>query len=276
MNMFELEERDIVKICNSRGLYETPSLNECLLLHNIGLSRIPLLPNYSNVTSLILENNGITLIQNLSCMPKLKYLNLNNNKINSVDFSRDFEPLTELEQIHLSSNRVSRITIPDASFGSLKILKLSKNDVTDLFDFSSFPNLEVLDLSGNRISDGSGFLEFLKDRLPRSLIQLYFSPNPFIGNVKDYRRTVVGAVSGLRFLDKAFVTPQELELATCPKHLESQIRLTHVAESDDRRRTQLKQFREFQEISIVPENPDQQLRDELTQFISVCVPLLYC
>lgn len=275
--MCELGERDIVKVCEARGLYETPSLNECLLLHNIGLSQIPLLPNYSNVTSLILEKNGITHIENLSCMPKLRYLNLNNNKIISVDFSRDFESLSELGEIHLSTNRVCQITFPDASFGSLKILKLNKNDLTDFFDFSRFPNLEVLDLSGNRISDETGFFKFLKDRLPKSLLQLYLSPNPFIGKVKEYRRTVIGAVSGLRFLDKAFVTPQEVELATCPKHLEMQVRLRHVAEAEERRRTQIQQFRESQQKSFVPENPDlQQLRDELIEFISVYIPLHYC
>jgi Leucine-rich repeat (LRR) protein len=207
----DISEATIRKSLKSRGMYETPELNETLLLHNLGIRGIPFLPTYVNVITLILYNNCIGSISNLGSMPMLKYLNLANNLLSEVDLSEDFIGLNQLEEVHLSNNKISRLSGLDGRFvAPIKVLKLDGNRLDMIHDFSKLVELEVLSLKNNLIADKSSFDSNL---FPISLRQLYLSPNEFVGSMRQYRRTLITGIPSLVFLDSTPVTDAERELA---------------------------------------------------------------
>ena len=254
----------------SRGMYETPDLNDSLLAHNMGITRFPPLPSYCNVVFLFLEKNSISHIENLRYFPKLKYLNLNFNRIERIDFNVDFIGLPELEEIHLSGNRIHHITPVDGDTGlclTLKKLKLNKNKLIALPDFSAFRALELLDLSDNAIarvgctldSGDGGFLSYVSIHLPQSLLQLYLSPNEFIGHIKNYRKIVITELPQLTFFDKSFVTKDEVELAvaqlTGDKDAIQAVRMKQLESKMADAENCVNNFRQFQQLHMVDTKP---------------------
>lgn len=66
----------IRRICEKRGLYDTPHLNTKLLLHSCGLDQISGLELYVNVRCLYLNGNNIEFISGLENLPNLQTLYL--------------------------------------------------------------------------------------------------------------------------------------------------------------------------------------------------------
>ncbi|KAK8548457.1 hypothetical protein V6N12_061371 [Hibiscus sabdariffa] len=114
---------------------------------------------FVELKSLDLSSNAIAgCIQNeeLNNMTKLKYLDLSQNRIESLSNQDETQSrLIKLEQLDLSSNRLRNNTFSFLKgLSSLKSLYMWENDLQgsiDIKDFSHLTNLKELDLSGNRI-----------------------------------------------------------------------------------------------------------------------------
>ncbi|MFT5165795.1 MAG: internalin A [Saprospiraceae bacterium] len=99
--------------------------------------------------SLNLEQNKINFIDFPSNLSSLKELNLNDNELSDLDFLKN---INQMEVLFLSRNKIQDIK-PLASFSSLKSLELGSNEVSKIGILSKLVNLEILGLSHNQIED---------------------------------------------------------------------------------------------------------------------------
>lgn len=92
----------VIKSSNSQGLYLTRELVKTWL----GLTENQLLIT----TSIVLEHKGIVAIEpkTFSGLKSLKWLYLNNNRINTID-PQTFSGLTSLIDLRLDNNQISAI-----------------------------------------------------------------------------------------------------------------------------------------------------------------------
>ena len=268
-----LNEELVRRHSSERSLYATPELNESLFVHHLSISRIGDISGYINVTTLCIESNKLRNLNGLSQMPNLKYLNVNFNLIETLDFSDNVFNNPRLQEFHALGNSITTILPPEGDILSLKMLKINKNRLTDLVDLSFLPSLEVLDISSNHFSLSTEtataeFEDFLSQKLSRSVKQLYVSPNDFVGSVRHFRARTIVACPQLIYLDKCSVSAEERELAVAELSQDSNsiraVREAHklksVKEMDDR----IKNLREFQKTY----SEVDQLRRELLSFVN--------
>jgi Leucine-rich repeat (LRR) protein len=150
----------------------TPKLKYFLYYFNDNLKSIRLIDNYlvtfpvfcSNYSlsriclleKLDIRSNqfGKILLKNLVNLKKLKYLNLANNSISTID-KGSFDSLSNLEYLSLASNKISNLDHIDLfkNLLNLKDLNLSLNSIEILNEnlFSNLNKLVTIDLSFNRI-----------------------------------------------------------------------------------------------------------------------------
>lgn len=103
--------------------------------------------------SLILSNNHISSVGNLSALSQLQHLFLDHNRITQLSDSA-FRDLLHLEDLSLTSNLISVLpSTAFASLSSLSKLNLSRNAISHLSPslFKGLDSLEILDLSWNRL-----------------------------------------------------------------------------------------------------------------------------
>ena len=96
------------------------------------------------------NNGNVTTINQMKWLPKLKTLDLSNNKILSTDFLNS-EHTNNIQEIDLSNNQISSIDNSTWKCSSLKKLNLSSNKISTI-KFKSLTNLKYLDLSHNQLS----------------------------------------------------------------------------------------------------------------------------
>jgi len=211
--MVVLSKQLILSVAKPRDIYETPELNDCLFLHGLAIESISALPEYSEIEFLSLAENCLTSVCGISQFPNLRFLNISSNAVTDIDLKL----FPNLEQLHACHNLLSSFTVSERN-SSLKILKISHNKLTQFPDVSNLESLEVLDVAQNLIREMD--LEN-SAKIPPSLKQLYLSPNPFIGKIRNYRKTVLGSLcrlASLSYLDNAFVTEEESAIARCPNN----------------------------------------------------------
>jgi hypothetical protein len=185
------------------------------------------------------------------------------------------EGVPYLEEIYLGGNLITEIT-GLTSPNSLRVLKLENNKISQLVDISGLEKLEIFDLSNNALSEDvtiESFRSFLEFSLPQGLLQLYLSPNAFIGRIRNYRRLIVSTVEGLCFLDNSFVTPEEVQLAIPElrgdKVTVEKLRSKHIDLRKDAMTKIVSDFRLFQqENMIAPELVE--LKREILEFVRNC------
>jgi len=100
--------RTIKHYAEKEGLFSTPELNEKLYLHFKGFLKIvpEAISQYYNLTTLYLNNNGISKIEGLSLLINLTSLSLNNNCISKID---GLENLHNLLILNLSHNKIEQV-----------------------------------------------------------------------------------------------------------------------------------------------------------------------
>ena len=258
----------IAKVAKKRNMYETPELNECIYAHNLSVSVLGNLTAFNNVTTVCLGRNAIRSLNGIENLPLLKYLNVNYNLLECVDFAVQLAFLPFLEELHASNNIISELVLPATGQSKLRVLKLDRNRFKALPDTSCFTSLEVLDVSNNIVDSVADFDNFLKACIPKNLKQLYISPNTFTGSIRRFRQLVITSCRGLVFLDYARVTPEEIEIADAElAGGQEAVKLVrkHQAESlISRSEASMKAFREFQKSY----DDSDQLRRELLLFVN--------
>jgi len=197
----------LLKSCVQNRGYETPELNEILILHYKGFRKIEGLDAYWNVRSLFLECNGIRKLENLECMPELVSLYLQSNCIAEIE---NLDALQNLQYLNLSHNSLSRVSGLQ-NLQRLETLNLSANkleDVVALAGLAERPTLKSVDVSCNYFEDGDALLDFWSGSLSQ-VECLYLQHNPCSRALKDARRRLVSSLPKLRWIDERPVTSME-------------------------------------------------------------------
>lgn len=183
-------------------------MNSKLYLHYKVIEEISGLEKYMNLKTIYLENNVIAKISNLDCLTQLENLFLQNNMIKKME---GMDRLKELRVLNLSNNNI--FTIEGISqLSQLQNLTLSKNYLSDYASLEHLGQcsntLTAIDLTDNKIVADERFFD-----LVQQVKCLYLSGNPLVREVLHYRRTLVGKLKNLMYLDQRAVDQEERLLA---------------------------------------------------------------
>ncbi|XXQ31985.1 U2A'/phosphoprotein 32 family A C-terminal domain-containing protein [Plasmodiophora brassicae] len=200
-----MDARTVQKMCLEKGLYSTPELNDRLFLHFRCFRRIESLSAYTNVRALFLENNAIESIENIEHMRDLRCLYLQQNCIRQIsNLDRNLNLIT----LNLQGNLIEQISGLD-HLKSLNTLNVADNKLSSVESISHLlkcTSISTLDLSKNALSDVA-VLDILTS-MP-ALACLYLKGNPFLSSMRHYRKTVIGRIQTLTFLDDRPVFDEE-------------------------------------------------------------------
>ncbi|MDW8803070.1 cell wall-binding repeat-containing protein [Clostridium sp. A1-XYC3] len=195
-DIYSTDVKNIIKldagyssINNLNGIDKLTNLRELNLSQN-NITNIEALKHLVNLEILHLSNNiDLSDITPITCLYKLKLLNIGSTKIEDIKILGNLNNLTILEldnnglsdisqlenlnnltTLSLTGNQISDI---DAlkELTSLQVLYLSNNKLNDITDIKNLVNLNELYLNGNQITD----ISILKDL--KNLNKLYLSGN---------------------------------------------------------------------------------------------------
>lgn len=178
---------DLLLSCCSLTRYSKESteayLSRVTHLHLQGkrITTIKELEVCSNLKMLYLYDNSIDTIENLDFAKKLEQLFLNNNKIkeipavkfgdnlsilhledNEINFCTGLDLCSKLKELHISNQRLpeslsiefDHVTLQALS-GSLQVLDISKNNISNLNQFIILKNLKIFLGENNHVVDMS-------------------------------------------------------------------------------------------------------------------------
>ncbi|CAI2732007.1 unnamed protein product [Schistosoma spindalis] len=192
--------------CAKNKLYQTPQLNDILYLHYNGFSKIENLDEYTNLKCLFLEVNGLLKIDGLHNQTELRSLYLSKNLIRSIE---NLDHMKYLDTLDVSYNMISKIENLDLlpNFTKLIISHNKLTEINDLIHLIKCEHLSVLDIQHNFIKDPN-VVEEVFAKLP-NLRVLYNQGNPFIREVKNYRKNIINQCKNLTYLDDRPVFPMD-------------------------------------------------------------------
>ncbi|CAH8600289.1 unnamed protein product [Schistosoma guineensis] len=192
--------------CAKNKLYQTPQLNDILYLHYNGFSKIENLEEYTNLKCLFLEVNGLLKIDGLHNQTELRSLYLAKNLIRSIE---NLDHMKYLDTLDVSYNMISKIENLDSlpNFTKLIISHNKLTEINDLIHLIKCEQLSVLDIQYNFIKDPN-VVEEVFAKLP-NLRVLYNQGNPFIREVKNYRKNIINQCKNLTYLDDRPVFPMD-------------------------------------------------------------------
>lgn len=174
------------------------------------------LRHLSLLESLSLEANHLTELATLKLdLPKLKFLNLKNNELQSVE--KGLGKLPELREIILVQNKIRGLG-PEC-FSNCKYLcevYADDNCIRGIEGVASLVNLEVLSLGANRLSEHNAVLSDIRS-LPLTKLTLIGNP---LARKSRYRQSFIAALSRLTTLDGKLISPEEREKAENAKAME--------------------------------------------------------
>ena len=197
--------------------YPVHELNESLYLHFKGFSKIDNLSTFKNLKALYLEGNKISKIENLDSLINLTSLFLHENTIQKIE---GLDNLVNLTNLNLSDNLIKKIE------GISKLINLTDflikrnrigfeglEDLKGLLDTGK--ELRVLDISDNYIQDVNIIDEILSKII--NLKVLYLSGNEVTRKIPNYRKTLIGKIKNLTYIDNKpiFNDEKRYALAFC-------------------------------------------------------------
>ncbi|XP_019618295.1 PREDICTED: amphoterin-induced protein 3-like [Branchiostoma belcheri] len=145
-----MESLSIVIIFTSLAV----SLGKVIDFTGQNLTSVPIESITPDTYILKLSNNKINHLGSFNQAPEIRYLYVDNNKINSI-FPQTFQGLREL--VYLDADRNDIASLRRFTFSTLKTLTnliLSHNYISHMSEhaFRGLESLEFLELSGNRLS----------------------------------------------------------------------------------------------------------------------------
>lgn len=144
-----------------------------------------LFQTWTNIKQMDLSNNNIAVIDDaIKLVPNIEVLMLNQNKITDIE---DLSFLTKLSSLYTSNNLLNTCDNLHLKLGNVKLIDFSQNSITSLQGFEKLYSLETLDVSCNKISDINE-IKYLGN-LP-CLENLTITANP-VATIIDYRIKVL-------------------------------------------------------------------------------------
>jgi Leucine-rich repeat (LRR) protein len=133
---------------------------------------MPMADNYisisnSHLVELRINNSDLGNMGFVSFLPKLRFLDLSDNKIKSIEGLKN---LVDLENLYLSNNEISKIEGLD-TLKNLKELVLTGNEITKIQNLSALANLIALHLELQE-NNGIAKIENLDDLEALTLLNL--------------------------------------------------------------------------------------------------------
>jgi len=205
-----LSSEYLKELCEEKGLYVQPHLNERLYLHFKAIKKIQGLQPYVNLKALWLENNMLSSIQGLDHLKNLTTLYLHHNSIDKIE---GLSNLSNLVILNLSFNRIKTCDGLQ-ELKKLKTLDLSNNMFTDINDCEQLvelTSLTNLDIRDNQIDNYKDVLP-LFERL-ETITNLQLAGNPACRLISNYRRQFILHMANLSYFDEKPVFDQERQLA---------------------------------------------------------------
>lgn len=177
---------------NSLSSVDARELKELTVL-NLSWNQIQEFPSLPlNLKALILNNNTISKVQDISLPNGTNTLVLSKNQISQ------FENFTALGLKKLSLGH-NALTSLDINTPDLRELKVNNNQISTLTSAqaSGFPKVEILDLGNNRIEEFRNLIHLIS---LKNLRQLNLKGNPITG-LKDYHLKIRKMFPRLKVLD---------------------------------------------------------------------------
>ena len=106
-----------------------------------------LIVNYPKVETLILDNNSISTLKDISKFKELSELSLNGNKISEIDDSN-----SNVYYLSLERNSIKSLDGID-KFGDLMYVNLNSNKISDISELNSLRDLTDIEIGNNEIKD---------------------------------------------------------------------------------------------------------------------------
>ena len=187
-----------------RQYYRHFELNEKLFLHYKGFMKIENMHLFPDLKTLYFEGNGIVEIGNaLETNTKMMSLQLHENMIRKME---GLHTLTNLRILNLSENHIYKIEGLENCV-NLQSLYIARNNLgkgetgskAAIEGLLECPSLECVELSKNQLNEPEIINEVLS-KLP-NLTCLYLQGNEIVSMIKSYRKTVINAIQGLKYLD---------------------------------------------------------------------------
>ena len=155
---------------------------------------------FPELKTLYFEGNGLGEISGLETNSRLRCLYLHENCIQRME---GMDGLVELANLNLSDNMITTVE-GLGNLENLDMLYLARNrigryGVDDLRGLLDCPSVTTVDLQHNKIDDPA-VLEEVFVKMP-NLKVLYLQGNSFTNKIKNYRKTVISRIPGLKYLD---------------------------------------------------------------------------
>ncbi|VDN55001.1 unnamed protein product [Dracunculus medinensis] len=127
---------------------------------NVSYNHLSTLPESNSLSDLnrlqqfraACNNLDESVVSTVVSFRRLRVLDLSYNNLKFFDDSC-LNRLTALEEVNLSSNRLSSISVAFCTLPNLQILRLHSNEISMIPDFSRSPSLVLLDIANNELKD---------------------------------------------------------------------------------------------------------------------------
>jgi dynein assembly factor 1 len=249
--------------------YPVHELNEFLYLHFKGFSKIENLETFTNLKALYLEGNKISKIENLDCLINLTSLFLHENTIQKIE---GLDKLINLTNLNLSDNLIKKIegisNLINLTDFLIKRNRIGFNGLEDLKGLlEGGKELRVLDISDNYIKE-ENIVDEILSKIP-NLKVLYLSGNECTRKIPNYRKTLIGKINKLTYIDNKpiFDDEKRFALAFCKGGFEEEKKEREKAkkEKKEKEEKRLEEFSKFYNEIYGIEVNDINIEEQLTE-----------